>query len=151
MKIIIYEQIILFVTMVIVAIVFSPSNILINSTRDLYISNTIIFSAISLASNIIWSYQIVNYINKKNFNIYIFIFGIFLSIFTSIYLLRNQYFINDKDWLKMMINNNSNIITITEKLLNNNKNFKKNPEIFRLAKKLVYQKNNDNDLMKSYL
>jgi len=151
MKIIIYEQIILFVTMVIVAIVFSPSNILINSTRDLYISNTIIFSAISLASNIIWSYQIVNYINKKNFNIYIFIFGIFLSIFTSIYLLRNQYFINDKDWLKMMINNNSNIITITEKLLNNNKNFKKNPEIFRLAKNLVYQKNNDNDLMKSYL
>jgi len=151
MKIIIYEQIILFVTMVIVAIVFSPSNILINSTRDLYISNTIIFSAVSLASNIIWSYQIVNYINKKNFNIYIFIFGIFLSIFTSIYLLRNQYFINDKDWLKMMINNNSNIITITEKLLNNNKNFKKNPEIFRLAKNLVYQKNNDNDLMKSYL
>lgn len=151
MKIIIYEQIILFVTMVIVAIVFSPSNILINSTRDLYISNTIIFSAVSLASNIIWSYQIVNYINKKNFNLYIFIFGIFLSIFTSIYLLRNQYFINDKDWLKMMINNNSNIITITEKLLNNNKNFKKNPEIFRLAKNLVYQKNNDNDLMKSYL
>ena len=114
MKIIIYEQIILFVTMFVVAILFSPSNILVNTTRDLYISNTLIFSAVSLASNIIWSYQIVNLINNKNFNIYIFIIGIFLSAFTSIYLLRNQYFINDIDWLKMMINNNSNIITITE-------------------------------------
>lgn len=151
MKIIVYEQIILFVTMFVVAILFSPSNILVNTTKDLYISNTLIFSAISLASNIIWSYQIVNLINNKNFNIYIFIIGIFLSAFTSIYLLRNQYFINDIDWLKMMVNNNSNIITITEKLLNNNKNFKKNPEIYRLAKDLVVQMKNDNTLMKTYL
>ena len=85
MKNILYKkQIIMFVGMVIVGMLFNPMNILIYRITDLYISLTLFYGGLLMASNMIWAHEIIHYLSIGHFNIYIFSVGIILSISISI-------------------------------------------------------------------
>ena len=98
-----------------------------------------------------WAHEIVHYLSMGHFNISVFFIGIILSVSVSILLLREQLFIDGKQWLKRMIPHHSTALTTTTKLLENNNNFKHNPMLYRLAKDIVYNQKREIFFMKHML
>jgi hypothetical protein len=145
------KQSIMFVVMVIVGMFFNPMNILAYQISHLYFSTTLFYGGLLMASNMMWAHEIVHYFSMGHFNSTLFFMGITLSIIVSILLLRSQLFVTSDQWLKRMIPHHSTALTTTTKLLENKDNFKKNPNLFRLAKDIVYNQKREILFMKSYL
>ena len=144
------RQIIMFIVMVIVGMLFNPMNILANQVTDIYLSLTLFYGGLLMASNMIWAHEIVHYLSMGHFNLSVFSFGIVLSISISILLLRKQLFVDDKQWLKRMIPHHSTALTTTSQLIQYD-NIQKNPVLYRLAKDIIYNQEQEIKLMKSML
>ena len=140
----------MFIVMVIVGMLFNPMNILANQVTDIYVSLTLFYGGLLMASNMIWAHEIVHYLSMGHFNLSVFSFGIVLSISISILLLRKQLFVDDKQWLKRMIPHHSTALTTTSQLIQYD-NIQKNPVLYRLAKDIIYNQEQEIKLMKSML
>ena len=145
------RQIIMFIVMVIIGMLFNPMNILAYRFSDLYISQTLFYGGLLMASNMIWAHEIGHYLSMGHFNMLVFSVGIILSISVSILLLRQQLLVDDKQWLRRMIPHHSTALTTTTKLLEKNDNFKDNPNLYRLAKEIIDTQEKEIQLMKSML
>ena len=145
------RQIIMFIVMVVIGMLFNPMNILAYRFSDLYISQTLFYGGLLMASNMIWAHEIVHYLSMGHFNMLVFSVGIILSISVSILLLRQQLLVDDKQWLRRMIPHHSTALTTTTKLLEKNDNFKDNPNLYRLAKEIIDTQEKEIQLMKSML
>ena len=141
------RQIIMFIIMVIIGMLFNPMNILAYRIDDLYISLTLFYGGLLMASNMIWGHEIIHYLSMGHFNIYIFSIGIILSIFVSIVLLRRQLLVEDNQWLKRMISHHSTALTTTHNIYNNTNN----PKLKKLAKEIIDTQEREIQLMKSML
>ena len=141
------RQLIMFVVMVIVGVLFNPMNILAYRFNDLYLSLTLFYGGLLMASNMIWAHEIVHYFSMGHFNILVFSVGVILSVLISLYLLRDQFMVNDKEWLKRMISHHSTAITTSEKIYNrtNNRTIKK------LAKDIIDTQEREITFMRSLL
>lgn len=137
--------------MALIGICFNPMNILVNSFSDIYVSLTLFYGGLLMASNMIWGHEIYHYLTMGHFNISIFFTGVILSIFISIFLLREQFLVSDQQWIKRMITHHSTAITTTEKLLQRNDLIKNKPDLFRLAKDIVFNQKQEILLMKLLL
>jgi hypothetical protein len=126
-------------------------NILAYRFSDLYISQTLFYGGLLMASNMMWAHEIVHYLSMGHFNMLVFSVGIILSISVSILLLRQQLLVDDKQWLRRMIPHHSTALTTTTKLLEKNDNFKDNPNLYRLAKEIIDTQEKEIQLMKSML
>lgn len=144
------RQIIMFITMIIVGMAFNPMNILAYDINHIYISLTLFYGGLLMASNMIWSHEIVHFLSMGHFNIYTFLTGIIMSLISTI-LLRKQLFVKNKQWLKRMIGHHSTALTTTEELLKDNKNFKNDPVTFRLAKDIVYNQKMEITIMENLI
>jgi hypothetical protein len=151
MKINIKKHVTMFIVMVIVGMLFNPMNILAYKFNHLYVSTTLFYGGLLMASNMMWAHEIVHYLSMGHFNSTIFCMGISLSIIVSILFLRNQTFVTSEQWLKRMIPHHSTALTTTTKLLENKNNFKKHPNLFRLAKDIVYNQKREILFMENYL
>ena len=145
------HQLIMFIIMVVLGMAFNAMNVLAYRLNDLYVSLTLFYGGLLMASNMLWSHEIVHYLHMGHFNKKIFFFGIILSIFISIFLLREQFLVNDKQWLKRMIPHHSTALTTTKQLLKNNSLMKNNPNLYRLAKDIVYNQEREIIFMKNML
>jgi hypothetical protein len=85
-----------------------------------------------------------------HFNRNTFLFGILLSISIVFILLRQQLFVDEKNWLKRMIPHHSTALTTTTKLIEKEK-FKSNSKLYRLAKDIIYNQKREIAFMKSML
>ena len=141
------KQIVSFIIMLIVGILFNPMNILAFRVDDLYFSLTLFYGGLLMASNMIWAHEIIHYLNMGHFNKYVFFTGISLSIFISIKLLRNQLLIDDEQWLKRMIGHHSTALTTSHLIYNNTNNLK----LKELAKDIIDTQEKEIALMKSML
>jgi hypothetical protein len=110
------KEIIMFCVMVVVGMLFNPMNVLAYRINDLYLSLTLFYGGLLMASNMIWAHEIVHYLYMGSINIYVFLFGIILSCFV-VFLLRSQLFVNDTQWLKRMISHHSTALTTSHKIL----------------------------------
>jgi hypothetical protein len=137
----------MFVVMVIVGILFNPMNILAYRINDLYISTTLFYSGLLMASNMIWAHEIIHYLSMGHFNIYVFSIGIIFSILVSLSLLRSQFMVDDNQWLRRMIGHHSTALTTTHKIYNRTNN----PKIKKLAKEIIDTQEKEIQLMKSML
>ena len=144
MKLNLYKrQIIMFIVMVIIGMLFNPMNILAYRFTDLYISLTLFYGGLLMASNMMWAHEIVHYLSMGHFNVLIFLVGIILSISVSI-LLQQQLLVDDKQWLKRMIPHHSTALTTTHYIYNN-------PKIKDLAKEIIDTQEKEIQLMKSMI
>jgi len=135
-----------FVIMVTTGMLFNPMNALVYRITDLYISLTLFYGGILMASNMIWTHEIIHYISMGHFNIYVFIIGVLLSIFTTI-IIRKQIFIDDKQWLRRMISHHSTALTTSHKIYNKTDDLK----LKILAKDIIETQEKEIDLMKTML
>lgn len=136
----------MFIVMVIIGMLFNPMNILAYRFTDLYISQTLFYGGLLMASNMIWVHEIIHYLSMGHFNMLVFSVGIILSIGVSI-LLRQQLFVDDKQLLRRMISHHSTALTTSHKIYNKTSN----PKLKKLAKEIIDTQENEIQLMKSVL
>jgi len=141
------RQIIMFIVMVIIGMLFNPMNILAYRFSDLYISQTLFYGGLLMASNMMWGHEIVHYLSMGHFNMLVFSLGIILSIGVSILLLRQQLLVDDKQWLRRMISHHSTALTTSHKIYNKTNNL----ELKKLAKEIIDTQEKEIQLMKSML
>ena len=141
------RQIVMFIVMVIIGMLFNAMNILAYRFSDLYISKTLFYGGLLMASNMMWAHEIAHYLSIGHFNILVFYFGIILSAGISILLLRQQLFVDDKQWLRRMIPHHSTALTTSHKIYNKTNN----PKIKELAKEIINTQEKEIQLMKSML
>ena len=140
------RHIIMFIVMVIIGMLLNHMNILAYRLSDLYISQTLFYGGLLMASNMMWAHEIVHYLSMGHFNMLVFSVGILLSISISI-LLRQQLLVDDKQWLRRMIPHHSTALTTTHKIYNRTTN----PKIKDLAKEIIDTQEREIELMKSML
>ena len=140
-------QIIMFIVMIIVGMAFNPMNILAYRFGDLFLSLTLFYGGILMASNMIWAHEIVHFLAMGHFSIQTFIIGVLMSITVSKLLLRNQLFVNEKQWLRRMISHHSTALTTSKNI----KRISKNPEIQKLANDIIVVQEREIDQMKRML
>lgn len=140
----------MFIVMFLVGVFLNPMSLLAYRLDDSYLSLTLIYGGLIMASNMMWSHQIVHLLNHGYMNKNLFACGLILSLF-FIVIIRQQLFVNDAQWLRRMISHHSTAITTTSKLLENSNNFKDNPKLYRMAKDIVYNQELEILFMKSFL
>ena len=145
--ILLWKQVIMFITMIIVGVLFNPMNILAYRVSDIYLALTLFYGGILMATNMMWAHEIIHYISMGHFNINVFIIGIILSIMVSTLLLREQYMVSDKEWLKRMISHHSTALTTSHKI----KERTKDKKIKRLAEEIIETQEKEIKIMKSWL
>ena len=140
-------QCIMFMIMVIVGITLNPMNVLAYRFNDLYLSLTLFYGGLLMASNMIWAHELVHYLSMKHMNVNIFLFGIILSFAITFFLLRNQTFVNDEQWLRRMISHHSTALTSSHKI------YKKSSDerIKTLAKEIIMTQEREISEMKDML
>ncbi len=137
----------MYVVMVLVGMMFNPMNVLAFRLNDLYLSLTLFYGGLLMASNMIWAHEIVHVIAMGKMNYKLFIFGILLSVSITIFLLRNQFIVNDNQWLKRMISHHSTALTTSHNI------YKKtnNPRIKKLSKEIIDTQEREISEMKSMI
>ncbi len=129
-----------------IGIFFNGMNILAHRLSDIYISKTLIYIALLMASNmcileILMYYYHTTY-NKINFMILFIMFSVIMII-----MLRKQYFINDNDYLKRMISHHSTALTTSYKI----KEKTKNDKVKKLANDIIITQLKEIKIMKQLL
>lgn len=141
------KHIIMFIVMVIIGVLFNPMNILVYRLSDLYISQTLFYGGLLMGSNMVWAHEIVRYLSMGHFDIKTFLVGLMLSVFVSIFLLRQQILVDDEQWLKRMVSHHSTALTTSHKIFNKTNN----PKIKKLAEDIINTQDKEIDIMKSML
>ena len=141
------NQCILFAVMFVVAVLINPMNILAYDFSHLMLSTTLILTSLYMASTMLWSHQIVHYLQMGHFNKRIFVVGIAMS-FIFIILLRSQVIVSPKQWLRRMIPHHSTALTTTKRLLSNST---VDDKTYRLAKNIILTQQKEIDFMKTLL
>ena len=68
-------QLIQFIVMVIIGMAFNPMNVLAFRFTDLYLSLTLFYGGLLMASNMMWAHEIIHYLSMGHFNKYVFFIG----------------------------------------------------------------------------
>ena len=139
-------QSIMFVIMVFVGILFNAMNMLVFRFNDLYLSLTLFYGGLIMASNMIWAHEIIHFIYHGKMNKIIFVIGIILTIITT-FIIRSQIFVNDNQWLRRMISHHSTALTTSHKI----KNRTQNPELKQLAEDIINTQEKEISQMKQLL
>lgn len=138
---------VMFFVMLIVGIYINPMNVLAYRFNDFYISLTLIYGGLFMASNMLWAHEIVHLLTINHFNITIFFVGLILSICISTLLLRRQLFVDDRQWLKRMISHHSTALTTSNNIYSKTNN----TAVKELAKKIIITQEEEITLMKKIL
>ncbi|MDA9673954.1 DUF305 domain-containing protein [bacterium] len=133
--------------MAIVGIAFNPMNVLAYRMNDLYLSLTLINGGLLMASNMIWTHEIIHYLSMNMFNKFNFIIGLIMSIAIILFLLRSQIFVDDKQWLRRMISHHSTALTTSHIIRNKTKDEK----VKKLATDIIETQEREIEQMKSML
>ena len=139
-------QSIMFIIMVFVGISFNAMNMLVFRFDDLYLSLTLFYGGLIMASNMIWAHEIIHFIYHGKMNKIIFVIGIILTILTT-FIIRSQIFVDDNQWLRRMISHHSTALTTSHKI----KNKTQNPKLKQLAEDIIDTQEKEISQMKQLL
>ena len=135
-----------FILTIILGMLFTHMNILVYRLSDIYISFTLFYTGLLLASKMLWGHEIIYYLCVGTFSIETFVIGSILTIIT-ILLMREQIFVNDKDWIRWMIPHQSAGLTTVHKIYNRTTD----PSVKATAKELIKTYEKEIQLMKDML
>jgi len=109
------HQVIMFIVMIIVGVCFNPMNMLAYRFDDLYLSLTLVYGGLIMASNMIWAHELIHLLHHGKMNNVVFICGIVLTVIFTL-IIRQQILVDDKQWLRRMISHHSTALTTSHKI-----------------------------------
>jgi len=136
----------MFFIMILVGILFNPMNMLAYRFDDLYLSLTLFYGGLIMASNMIWAHEIIHFIHHGKMSYIIFGIGILLTIVTTL-LIRSQLFVDDNQWLRRMISHHSTALTTSHKIKEKTQNI----ELKKLAEDIIDTQEREISQMKRLL
>ena len=137
----------MFLGSIIIGLYLNGMNMLAYRFSDLYFSSrTLIYSALLMASNMCILEILMFYGHSGIFGIKFILPFIVLSILLVI-ILRTQFLVSNKEWLKRMISHHSTALTTSHQILKKTKNEK----IRKLANDIVETQEREIKLMKELL
>jgi len=136
----------MFVGSLFIGTLLNGMNILAYRKSDLYMSATLIYSALLMASNMCILEIFMYYNHSGIFPVKLFLLFITLSI-VSIILLRKQILVDDDQWLKRMISHHSTALTTSHKI----KTKTNNERIKKLAHEIINTQEKEIKIMKKLL
>ena len=140
------HQFIMFFIMILVGILFNPMNMLAYRFDDLYLSLTLFYGGLIMASNMIWAHEIIHFIHHGKMSYIIFGIGILLTIVTTL-IIRSQLFVDDNQWLRRMISHHSTALTTSHKIKEKTQNI----ELKKLAEDIIDTQEKEISQMKRLL
>jgi len=126
------HQVVMFIANVLVGIALNPMNLLAFRISDLYFSLTLLYGGLSMAANMIWSHEVINYVVNGKFNLWNFIIGLAM-LAGIIVLLRKQVAVNEPQYLRRMISHHSTALTTSHHIYR----LTKDKEVKKLAKDII--------------
>jgi Domain of unknown function (DUF305) len=137
----------MFLGSLVIGIYFNAMNVLAYDSSHLYFSsNTLIYSAVWMASLMCILEVLMHYDHTGMLNIQYLIAFIALAVL-MVQFLREQVFIDDEQWLKRMISHHSTAITTSRKISERTEN----DDVRRLASGIVTQQEEEIRLMETLL
>lgn len=136
----------MFIGSIIIGIFFNGMNMLAYRYNDLYISSTLIYTALLMASNMCVLEILMFYDHTGKFRIDLFSYFMLFSLLL-IFIMREQYFVDDEQWLKRMISHHSTAITTSKKINDRTEN----KEIKKLSAEIIDTQEREIKLMKRLL
>lgn len=137
----------MFIGSVVIGIYLNAMNILAYRFSDLYFtSTTLIYSALFMASNMCILEVLMFYSHTGELDTKMLAFFTILSI-ALIIALKQQFLVDDEQWLKRMISHHSTAITTSKKILEKTEN----PEIKKLATDIVKAQEEEIKIMSKLL
>lgn len=137
----------MFLGSIIIGLYLNGMNVLAYRFSDLYFSSrTLVYSALLMASNMCILEILMFFGHSGMFSIKFILPFIALSILLVI-LLRTQFLVSNKEWLKRMISHHSTALTTSHQILKKTKNEK----IRKLANDIVETQEREIKLMKELL
>jgi Domain of unknown function (DUF305) len=137
----------MFLGSLVIGIYFNAMNVLAYDSTHLYFSsNTLIYSAVWMASLMCILEVLMHYDHTSTLNIQYLITFIALSIL-MVYFLREQVGIDDEQWLKRMISHHSTALTTSEKI----KDRTQNKNVRKLASSIISQQEKEIKIMEKLL
>lgn len=144
------HHLIQFSVMFLIGLTLNPMNILAYRISDLYLSRTLVYGALFMASNMIWAHELVMMFSHSKhytkFDFKVIIIGLLMTVITGL-LLRSQLGVSDNAWLRRMIPHHSTALTTSTEILKKTKN----PQIRKLASEIIDTQEREIVLMKSML
>lgn len=129
-----------------IGLFFNDMNIMAYRLDDIYISKTLIYKLLFMASHMCILDIIMYYSNMNILNWNMLIFFIIFAIFMAT-LFKKQIGINDRDWLKEMITHHSSALTTSTYIYNKTDDSR----IKILAKNIIDTQEKEIKLMKELL
>lgn len=136
----------MFIGSIIIGIFFNGMNVLAYKLEHLYLSPTLVYGALLMASNMAILEILMHYSASKIMSVKLLITFTLFTIFLMVSL-REQYLVADNGYLKRMISHHSTAITTSHKILGKTKNEK----VRKLASKIIETQEREINLMKSLL
>ena len=131
---------------IIIGMFFNTMHVLAYSYDDLYLSTTLIYSVLLMASNMCILEIIMHYNYTDEFKLNLFTYFIIFSIFIAV-LLREQFLVDDEQWLRRMIGHHSTALTTSHKIYDKTKN----KEVKELAADIILAQEKEIKIMKGLL
>ena len=136
----------MFVGSIIIGLFFNGMNLLAYRFNDLYLSSTLILSAVVMALFMCILEIVMHASAMGSVNIQLISIFSVLTLF-AIYLLKSQVLVDDKQWLRRMISHHSTALTTSHSIRNKTRDKK----IYKLASDIIDTQEREIALMKQLL
>jgi hypothetical protein len=131
---------------IIIGIFLNGMNVSAYDISHLYLSATLVYSAILMASNMCILEVLMHYSHSGNLNMSMLLLFILMSAILVV-MLREQFLVDDNQWLKRMISHHSTALTTSHKIRERTKNEK----VRKLATNIIKTQEEEIKLMEDLL
>lgn len=107
---------VMFAVMVAIGMGFNPMNMLAWRVDHLWTSQTLLYSGLIMASNMVWGHEVVALVAHGRLNTRKFLYGVALSAL-FVWVARTQIGVDERQWMRRMIPHHSTALTTSRRLL----------------------------------
>ena len=107
---------VMFAVMVVIGMGFNPMNMLAYRMDHLMVSQTLFYSGLIMASNMVWGHEIVALLAHGHMNRRKFLVGVGLTA-VFVWVARSQFGVDEREWMRRMIPHHSTALTTSQMIL----------------------------------
>lgn len=107
---------VMFAVMVVIGMAFNPMNMLAYRLDHLMVSQTLFYSGLIMASNMVWGHEVVALLAHGHMDRRKFLVGVGLTA-VFVWVARSQFFVDEREWMRRMIPHHSTALTTSRRIL----------------------------------
>lgn len=110
------HDVVMFAVMVLVGMGFNPMSMLAYRLEHLMLSQTLLYSGLIMASNMVWAHELVALVAHGRVSTAKLLRGVALTAL-FVWVARSQFGVDERQWMRRMIPHHSTALTTSRRLL----------------------------------